>query len=133
MEFTIPGAPIGKARPVITKNGAFTPKKTASYENLVKLAYPGGITENAVEVSIRAFYQVPKSKSKSQRERMLAGGVWPMKKPDCDNIAKVILDALNGIAYLDDRQVVRLSVEKRYSANPRVEVCLREAKAYENS
>ena len=48
------------------------------------------------------------------------------KKIDCDNLAKIILDSLNGIAYEDDKQVVRLYVEKIYGEHPRVEVELKE-------
>lgn len=44
----------------------------------------------------------------------------PLKKPDADNVAKIILDALNGIAYLDDKQVVDLGVHKSYNATPGV-------------
>ena len=53
---------------------------------------------------------------------MLEGLMNPIKRPDADNIAKIVLDALNGIAYKDDSQIVDLSVPKRYSDKPRVEI-----------
>ena len=53
---------------------------------------------------------------------MLAGYEKPCKKPDIDNIAKVILDALNDVAYHDDTQVVSLSMQKKYSREAKVEV-----------
>ena len=122
VKFTIPGEPTGKARPVVTKVGTFTPKKTVLYENLVKTVYTGGMLEGFLEAHIRAFYLIPKSKSEKQKDLMRQGIVRPDKKPDCDNVAKIILDALNGIAYADDKQVVRLVIEKWYSDEPRTEV-----------
>lgn len=64
---------------------------------------------------------MPKSKSKKVKQKMLAGEMRPQKL-DCDNIAKVVLDALNKLAYNDDKQVVELIVEKYYADTPRVEV-----------
>lgn len=55
-------------------------------------------------------------------QQMLSGELLPTKKPDIDNITKCVLDALNGIAYHDDSQIVRLTVEKFYAQQPRVEV-----------
>jgi len=49
-----------------------------------------------------------------------------VKKPDADNIIKIIADALNGLAYKDDCQIVRLEFEKFYALTPRVEIWIRE-------
>lgn len=133
IKFTIPGEPAGKARPKFsTFNGhvrAITPKQTVSYENLVKLsfgqAYPGAkpIEKDVpLLVTITAFFKIPASVSKKKRQEMLDFKISPTKKPDCDNIAKAVLDALNGIAYYDDSQIVTLTVDKLYSDTPRVEV-----------
>ena len=59
-------------------------------------------------------------------EAMLKGELLPAKKPDIDNIAKVVLDALNSVAYRDDTQVVELQLRKQYSEKPRVEICMEE-------
>ena len=131
-EFTIPGKPCGKGRPRFTKNGhTFTPEKTANYETLVKLAfrqaYPNAEPIAAkVEViaKITAYYPIPVSTSKKLQAQMRAGLMKPTTKPDTDNIAKICLDALNGIAYHDDAQIVGLQVNKLYSDEPRVEVKL---------
>ena len=116
--FTIFAEPTGKARPRVTAHGTYTPKKTKDYEKLVQWEYrkQGGrdYGEKQLQVEITANFQIPKSKPKNKRIEMLAGQVRPTKKPDCDNIAKAILDALNGIAYHDDSQVVTLAVEKWY-------------------
>ena len=57
---------------------------------------------------------------------MSFGLISPTKKPDLDNIAKAILDSLNGIAYKDDSQIVSLLISKKYSDRPRVEIALKE-------
>lgn len=121
--FEIPGEPKGKARPRFTRTGhTYTPQKTASYENLAVLcfrqAYPNTAPIVAgVEVTayITAYYQPPQRTSRKKLQAMAVGSVKPTKKPDCDNIAKIILDALNGTAYHDDAQVTSLHVEKRYA------------------
>lgn len=131
--FTIPGAPQGKARPRVTSHGTFTPKKTKDYERQVIAQYRaqcGGIEfeDRAISVSILALYQVPQSKSKLIKSKMLDGSIRPKVKPDADNLAKAVLDALNGIAYKDDAQIVELTVQKWYSASPAVHVMIEEAR-----
>ena len=103
---------------------------TASYENLVKLEYERQavrtMKDGPVVMDIVAWYGIPKSVSKRKREAMIGGAIRPTRKPDCDNVAKVIADALNGMAYRDDSQVVSLSVEKRFGDEPRVDVEIRD-------
>lgn len=129
--FTISGEPQGKARPRVTSNGTYTPKKTKEYEQLVQWEYrkQGGrdYGERQLQVEITANFSIQKSKAKKAKADMLAGTVRPTKKPDCDNIAKAILDALNGIAYHDDSQIVTLAVEKWYTPDePCVIVTIKE-------
>lgn len=59
---------------------------------------------------------------------MLNGELLPAKKPDIDNIAKAVLDALNSVAYRDDTQIVELQIRKQYSEKPRLEICMEELK-----
>lgn len=126
IEFTVPGEPMGKGRPRVTRYGTYTPTKTKVYEEAVKLCcrnvYKGEPKEGEIRAEIKAYFGIPKSRSKLQRRLALAGEVLPTKRPDCDNIAKIILDALNGIAYKDDSAVIELKVQKIYSSEPRVEV-----------
>lgn len=137
VKFTILGEPQGKGRPRFRSAGAFvqtyTPKETVAYENLVKLEYrrqcndfkfPDG---TMLDVRITAYYTIPKSVSKKKRLAMVQHLIRPMKKPDTDNVVKVILDSLNEIAYKDDVQVVDCQVRKFYSENPRVVVSISEA------
>jgi len=131
MKLTIPGEPAAKGRPKFTRAGiAYTPKKTVNYETLVKQIYavehPGERFTGKLKAVITAYFTIPKSASKKQRQAMLDGEIRPQKKPDTDNIAKIILDSLNTIAYDDDKQIVSLTVDKWYSDTPRVEVELSE-------
>ena len=82
--------------------------------------------EGAVRAEITAYYGIPKSASKRTRADMLSRYIRPAKKPDLDNVAKIVLDSLNGLAYKDDAAVVELVVDKFYSERPRVEVRLEE-------
>lgn len=127
--FTVKGEPVGKGRPRFTKAGhCYTPEKTASYEALVGFAYRnsarGYTFEYPVRVTIKAFFKPPKSKSKKAVEDMLSGRVLPAKKPDIDNIVKIILDGLNKVAWKDDTQVIDLMIQKRYSMEPMVAVLI---------
>lgn len=132
-DFVVEGKPVGKGRPRFKRVGNFvqtyTPANTAEYEKLVRLKFKnagGVITENPVKVEIVAFFTPPKSTKKRDRIEMLANRILPVKKPDCDNIAKIVLDALNKIAYKDDAQVAELSVKKRYAAAAKVFVHIEE-------
>lgn len=108
----------GKARPRICRGHAFTPKDTVQYEKLVRECYKeqdGRYLEGFVRALIIAYYKIPKSYSKKRVQAIKDGLEKPTKKPDADNIGKIILDSLNGIAYKDDSQIVDLSVIKRYT------------------
>ena len=129
--FEIPGEPQGKRRARFVRAGHFIKSyadpKTVSYETFVRemfcLAYPGFVPlEGALAVEIGVFCGMPGSVSKKKRALMESGEMRPAKKPETDNIAKVVLDALTGLAFKNDAQVTRLVVEKAYSERPRVEV-----------
>lgn len=135
VKFFVPGPPQGKARPRVVRRQdgrslAYTPDKTVKYEGLVQreyIAQSGGYRfdpDVPLSVLITAVFPVPKSTSKKQRAEMLSGIISPMKKPDADNIAKIICDALNGIAYADDSHIVNLMINKEYGENPSVHVSI---------
>ena len=137
VKFTVPGEPQGKGRPRFRRAGnyvqTYTPDKTASYENLIKLEYQRQCGKKffdkntPVDVRITAYYDIPKSTSKKKTQLMLDRKIRPTKKPDSDNVAKLICDSINGIAYHDDVQVVDMQVRKFYSDRPRVVVTIQEA------
>lgn len=125
--FTVPGEPVAKGRPRLGKYGStYTPAKTVEYENLVKLAYMGNpLIQGYIMADIDLYFQIPKSVSKVKRGKMERAEIRPTKRPDCDNCIKAILDALNGIAYHDDSQVVEVRCRKLYSEQPRAVVMLK--------
>lgn len=140
VQFTILGEPRGKGRPRFAKRGNFvktyTPEETLNYEAYVKMCYiqaaKGIKLEGAISANLACYYSVPKSASKKKREEMLSGAYPCQKKPDVDNIEKSIFDALNTIAFDDDKQITRLFIEKVYGEVPRIEVVLYEMeKRYE--
>ena len=132
IKFTVPGAPVGKGRPRFTRAGhAYTPEKTAEYEEKVRLCwkaqtgsgFAGGVP---LKASIIADFPIPKSASKKKAAAM--DGTFHTSRPDADNVAKAILDALNGYLYPDDSAVQIDRCWKVYTNGaPRVDVEIREA------
>ena len=133
-EFKIPGKAQAKQRPRMGRSGiVYTPKETLIYENYVKMCYSDYgnqfgwlLYENQVRAEIEVLVAVPKSDSKTKKKAKIEGMIRPTVKPDCDNLAKSILDSLNGLAYQDDKQVVELSIKKYYAENAEVRVRLTE-------
>lgn len=124
---TIPITPVPKARPRFTRYGhTYTPKKTADYEKAIaeywRQATNGFMydKEQALIVNLVFGIPIPKSTSKSKTELMANGTIRPLKKPDVDNLAKAVMDALNDVAWVDDSQVVRVSIYKEYAKEPYV-------------
>jgi Holliday junction resolvase RusA-like endonuclease len=136
IKLTIPGEPCAKQRPRLGKGYTYTPQKTVNYETLIKQLYimehRGKRLDGPLKLTVGAFFSIPKSTSRAKREKMLQGITRPTKRPDWDNVGKVISDALNGLAYHDDSQIVSATVEKWYSTEPRVEVEIIDATKIEN-
>lgn len=120
----------GKARPRIVQGHAFTPQHTVVYENWVRFCYQeqcGKFFEGPVFAVIVVNCKIPQSYSKKRVKAILEGKEVPTKKPDLDNVAKIILDSLNGIAYNDDAQVACLTVSRVYTQEQeRVEFSLQD-------
>ena len=142
VKFAVLGEPQGKGRPRFVSRynpvtqqafgSAHTPEKTIVYENLVRTEYSIQ-TKNfrfpddaMLDMRILAYYSIPKSASKKKKAMMLEGLIRPTKKPDMDNVMKVIADSLNQVAYKDDTQIVDSQCRKFYSEEPRVEVIIRQ-------
>ena len=134
IRFSVPGQPYGKQRPKFARVGnyvkTYTPDETVSYENLVKMMFREAAKgkrfkdEEMLDVRIIAYYEIPKSTSKKRKKLMLEHKIRPTKKPDWDNIGKIICDSLNKVAYHDDSAVVDAQVRKFYSEQPRVDVTI---------
>lgn len=127
MNFTVYGEPQGKARPRFTKTGrAYTPKNTVDMEHKIGLAYRANhgelLNDDYIHITVFAYYSIPKSATKKERNLIAHGLALPAKKPDADNVLKLVMDGLNGVAYKDDKQVISVEVNKMYSDNPRTVV-----------
>lgn len=130
IEIKILGEPMGKQRPRATKIGkhisVYTPKETTSYENRIVNEYRRNYGDDKIFASDIPLFATIKIVNKLETKHFgkkgvnasglekLSGKVPPMKKPDCDNVAKICLDALNGVAYDDDKSIVALFVYKEY-------------------
>lgn len=126
--------PVAKARPRFTRTGhTYTPSKTKTYEKAIgdywKQATKGFKFEKwqALRVSIVFGMPIPKSTSKRKAQLMANGTIKHTKKADIDNLAKAVLDGLNGIAWADDSQIERLSVMKEYAKEPYVYIYVHES------
>lgn len=133
VNFVIQGKVQAKQRPRFNSKlkRTYTPERTINYENWVKTCYlekykDKELMEKPLRVTIKAYFEIPKSTSKKRKQQMMDNEILPMVKPDTDNIAKGVLDSLNGIAYKDDKQVVELIVNKFYSNTPYVSVMIEE-------
>ena len=135
VQYSVPGEPRGKGRPRFAKRGNFvktyTDAKTASYEDQIrfyalKAMGDSKVIEGAVRVFVSIRMAVPKSYSAKRREACLNGFDKPLKKPDWDNVAKSICDAMNGVIYVDDTQIVEAHITKQYAHQAEVVVLVQE-------
>jgi Holliday junction resolvase RusA-like endonuclease len=133
--FNVIGDPKGKGRPRFSHNGKFTKvytdKQTLNYESAIGISASQAMgSSDPLETPLAVFLYiklpVPKSYSKKRLEACLSGLEHPTKKPDIDNVAKAFLDAMNGIIYKDDNQVIQLHVNKVYAKEAGVDVMVKE-------
>lgn len=64
---------------------------------------------------LKLFLKFRNLQAKNKKSKCYKIGISPTKKPDIDNIVKVVLDAMNKFAFKDDTQIVKLEVEKLYT------------------
>ena len=141
VSFVIEGIPgsKGRGRAAVSKSGkpfVYTPAKTRQYEGLVRQAYQEAdpdhireeLHEGAVELAIEAYFPIPRNWPRWKKDLVSS---WALPQAYCpaykdwDNIAKVVTDALNGVAFRDDRQIVCAAVRKGYGPRGMVRVMLR--------
>lgn len=120
-EFSISGRAIPKARPRVTRSGyAYTPRTTQHFERLVQMEYWNQCGTDmfpdkaALVVNIEFRFAPPKSWPEKKRNEVIEKMEYPTCRPDLDNLVKAVTDALNGIAYKDDSQIVALTCRKVY-------------------
>lgn len=135
IKFNVLGEPKGKQRPRLCKirgqNVVYTPKQTIEYEKKIRACYRRLLSEKfprgtPLKINITALFPIPNRFNKEQKSKALNGKIQPTKKPDSDNIIKIILDALNDTAYFDDSQVCGINFIKKYGETPQIIVEIKE-------
>lgn len=100
----IPGRPVPKGRPRFGNGRTYTPVKTQKEEQRIALAYKGPCYTGAVSITLNFWFSRPKTNRKE----------FMTQRPDLDNTVKIVTDALNGKAYVDDQQVVEIKASKNW-------------------
>ena len=135
IEFIIEGKVKPKQSFRYTRFGhKYTPRDVKQYARDIQYSFyakypkwlPSMFFEKPLRAEIEVFIKMPQSFSKNKKQRAIAGEIRPLIKPDVDNCTKNIFDALNGIVYPDDKQIVELSVAKYYSDTEFVKVRIME-------
>lgn len=134
IQFVVYGEPVAQGRPKFSTRGGFVkaydPAKSRDYKDYVKLAAsehaPKALLEGPLGMVLTVYRSTPKSFSKIKASRAEAGQITPTTKPDIDNYLKGVKDALKGVIWKDDSQVVEVFARKRYSARPRIEVKIKQ-------
>ena len=130
-KFTAYGEPVAKGRARSTRSGKhYTPRKTVIAEEAIRLqsvsSKPKAALESPINLKNTFFRSIPRSWSNKKQFLALEGNVYPVSKPDISNTVKTVEDALNKIYWNDDSQIVDLNTKKRYAAEPRTEIIVRE-------
>jgi Holliday junction resolvase RusA-like endonuclease len=129
------GEPVAWARTRISRTGSlFTPQRQRNNAVALKLLAQQEMIgrtplEGPVMLDVTAEFAIPKSFSRAKREDAITRYIFPTKKPDLSNIVKQVEDALNGVAFRDDAQIVRYgTLQKVYSVQPKIVVTVRSLK-----
>ena len=130
IRFTVFGEPVAQARPRVTRYGAYDVPKCKTYK--MEIAYVAkqhmrhvaseAPYEHNLKLVVRIYRRIPKSFSRAKIEAAEKGDIRPATKPDTDNYLKGVADALRGIVWRDDSQVVDMYCGKWYSTKPRTEI-----------
>ena len=128
IELWIPGEPVPKGRPRMTKSGhVYTPERTKTFEGIVRTAfyekYPGfDPIRKPIRLTISFGFAIPKSWSKKKKEYAAKYIVWKDNGADLDNLEKSVIDALNKVAWYDDSLIVSKSTMKWYAEKPYISI-----------
>lgn len=125
------GEPVAQGRPRFTRNGrAYDPPKSRAYKKRVREACAKSAPETPVDGAVRllvaAYFGIPKSWSRRKKWAAFRNEIRPTKRPDLSNVLKGVEDALNGLWYEDDAQIVSITCAAWYSDEPRVEILMKE-------
>lgn len=129
--FAVLGPPQGKARARVVnrhgKSNAFTPRRTEDYEATIagqaQQAMAGCLPlDGPILITLAAEYPIPTTWAKWKQDAAIGGDLLPTVKPDLDNVVKAVKDALSGVCWRDDTQVVSAQTSKRYGVQPKLVV-----------
>jgi Holliday junction resolvase RusA-like endonuclease len=135
IEFFVRMDPIAQGRPKFSSVGGFTraydPKKSRDAKSYIRLAAVEALKgkppmEGPLVVKITSVKPIPKAASKKKTKEMLDERIVPITKPDVSNYLKLVEDALNGVAWRDDSQIVDCASGKRYGLVPGFHICVRQ-------
>lgn len=120
IEFAVDGVPVPQARPRFTKSGhVYEPTKCKDYKEVVSIAARAAMRgkkpiTGPVYVHCKFIFPIPKGWTKAKKKDALDGVIRPLKRPDGDNLEKLVWDSLTGIVWTDDAQIVAWSGDKWY-------------------
>ncbi|WP_100065132.1 RusA family crossover junction endodeoxyribonuclease [Miniphocaeibacter massiliensis] len=132
MKVVIEGEPVAKGRPRLSRYGTYTPAKTKNAEIALQMAWKMltkdkiYYEDKPISLIVDFYKKPPKSTSKKRLKLMEDKIIRPTTRPDIDNYIKLVLDALNELAYKDDNLICDLRARKYYSINPRIEIEMEE-------
>ncbi len=128
IELIVPGKIVPQQRPKFARHGDFIqtydPKPCRDYKRMVQLFANQAVAkqrgfkpyDKAVEVVLWFFLEIPYSYSDTDRLDAANGRIRPISRPDLDNMAKGVLDAVKGILWTDDSLIVTMHIKKFYTA-----------------
>ena len=121
--FEIPGIPVPqKQTQFIRRTGiAYNPSKKDAEKLIwqIRPHAPPTPLLGPIEMQLTFYMPIPKATSRKKRIGMLNGVILPKVKPDFDNLAYLVTNALKKLVYNDDAQVTDCIIRKRYSDRPR--------------
>lgn len=131
IEIEVPGEAVPQARPRVTRRGTYDPPRCKAYKQKVALIAKTEMRgrppmSGPVQMFVNVYHGIPKSWSRNKKIDAIADVIYPTTKPDIDNILKGIMDALKGIVWKDDAQVVIIEAMKEYGEFSRVEMIIEE-------
>ena len=141
LEFVVAGEPVAKGRPKFSARGGFvkvyTPAETLKHEEVIRCNASNAMrglgllpTGRPLYVKVFVFKGIPDSWSQKKKALAISGEILPTGKPDGDNYAKLVLDACNGVVWVDDCQITDIYVKKRYCDIPHTKVIITELQKY---
>lgn len=121
----VPGEAVPQARPRVTRCGTYDPPKCRAYKQKVGLYAKTAMRgkeplRGPIKMSVIVYRSIPKSWTKKKKVAAMLDDIYPTTKPDIDNILKGLMDALKGIVWRDDAQVISVEASKEYAEHPRV-------------